>query len=272
MEHKYPVITLCGSTRFKEEFFKAQKELTLKGYIVISVGLFGHSGDTEVWENMNEETLTETKAMLDDMHKSKIDMADEIFVINPGGYIGASTWSEVCYAHMCGKPISSLEPINERKIAGKISMEISLAEAIAWHQYDIYSHTASDGPMEMITKNMAVLRKGKEWTIDPWVPKDESVPIDTEIFYGHASKDSGYDPFKVYGRQKMARFISDILLLESLDEGNELSREALLAKACAYKSIYRDEIPDGCDFEAMSISELRDFVETWSEFDPYKNL
>lgn len=49
MVGKYPVITLCGSTRFKEQFLEAQKRLTLAGNIVISVGLFGHSGDEEVW-------------------------------------------------------------------------------------------------------------------------------------------------------------------------------------------------------------------------------
>ena len=48
MKNGYPVVTLCGSTRFKDEFMQAQKELTLKGMIVISVGLFGHSGDEEV--------------------------------------------------------------------------------------------------------------------------------------------------------------------------------------------------------------------------------
>ncbi len=72
----YPVITLCGSTRFKDEFMETQKRLTLEGNIVISVGLFGHSGDQEVWEGMDEGTLTQTKAMLDDMHKRKIDIAD----------------------------------------------------------------------------------------------------------------------------------------------------------------------------------------------------
>ena len=46
---KYKVITLCGSTKFKEQYLKAQKRLTLEGNIVISVGLFGHSGDDEVW-------------------------------------------------------------------------------------------------------------------------------------------------------------------------------------------------------------------------------
>ena len=110
MVGSYRVITLCGSTRFKDAFMEAQKALTLKGYIVISVGLFGHSGDDEVWEGMSEDTLTRTKEMLDDMHKRKIDMADGIFVINVGGYIGESTRSEIQYAKATGKGIDYLEP------------------------------------------------------------------------------------------------------------------------------------------------------------------
>lgn len=109
MIKNYKVITLCGSTRFKDEFMKAQKDLTLKGNIVISVGLFSHSGDDEVWENMDEGTLTKTKKMLVDMHKRKIDMADEIFVINVGGYIGDSTKSEIEYATKTGKKVNYLE-------------------------------------------------------------------------------------------------------------------------------------------------------------------
>ena len=109
MAEKYPVITLCGSTRFRKEFETAQKQLTLQGCIVISVGLFGHTGDSEVWENMDEGTLTKTKEMLDDMHKRNIDMADSIYVINVGGYIGESTRSEIEYAQNHGKKISYLE-------------------------------------------------------------------------------------------------------------------------------------------------------------------
>ena len=112
MVGKYKVITLCGSTRFKDAFIEAQKQLTLEGNIVISVGLFGHSGDNEVWEGMSEDTLTKTKEMLDDMHKRKIDMADEIFVINVGGYIGSSTRSEIEYATATGKTVRYLEPWN----------------------------------------------------------------------------------------------------------------------------------------------------------------
>ena len=99
---EYNVITLCGSIKFKEEFLQAQKELTLQGNIVISVGLFGHSGDNEVWQEG-------TKEMLDDMHKRKIDMANEIFVINKDGYVGESTKSEIAYAKSVGKNIRYLE-------------------------------------------------------------------------------------------------------------------------------------------------------------------
>jgi hypothetical protein len=106
MVDKYKVITLCGSTKFKNEFLKVQKDLTLQGNIVISVGLFGHSGDDEVWSD-------NTKAMLDDMHKAKIDMADEIFVINVNGYIGESTRSEIEYAKKTKKPVKYFE--NEEK-------------------------------------------------------------------------------------------------------------------------------------------------------------
>ena len=107
----YKIITLCGSTKFKDDFIQIQKELTLMGNIVISVGLFGHSGDTEVWENMREGELTKTKIMLDDMHKRKIDLADEIFVINKNGYIGESTKSEIEYAIKTGKIVNYMEEI-----------------------------------------------------------------------------------------------------------------------------------------------------------------
>ena len=102
MVGKYKVITLCGSTRFRDAFMEAQKRLTLEGNIVISVGLFGHAGDDEVWK-------PGTKEMLDDMHKRKIDMADEIYVINVGGYIGESTRSEIEYARRNGKAVRFLE-------------------------------------------------------------------------------------------------------------------------------------------------------------------
>ena len=101
-EQRFRIITLCGSTKFKDLFLEVQKRLTLEGNIVISVGLFGHSGDDEVWS-------PGTKEMLDEMHKRKIDMANEIFVINKGGYIGESTRSEIEYAKTHGIIVRYLE-------------------------------------------------------------------------------------------------------------------------------------------------------------------
>ncbi len=104
----YKVITLCGSTRFKDEFMEAQKRLSLAGNIVISVGLFGHSGDDEVWDDMGEGARSETKQMLDDMHLRKIDMADEVFVVDVDGYVGESTQAEIEYATARGIPVRYL--------------------------------------------------------------------------------------------------------------------------------------------------------------------
>lgn len=99
--NKYNVITLCGSIKFKEEFERIQEELTLAGNIVLTPNFF-HSVK-------KEEINNETKKMLDEMHKQKIDMSDEIYVINVGEYIGESTKSEIEYAKTKNKKISYLE-------------------------------------------------------------------------------------------------------------------------------------------------------------------
>ena len=106
MVGNYKVITLCGSTKFKNEFLEAQKRLTLEGNIIISVGLFGHSGDSQ-------DVTDDIKIMLDDMHKRKIDMADEIFVINVDGYIGSSPKSEIEYAKSTGKKVNYLVEVDQ---------------------------------------------------------------------------------------------------------------------------------------------------------------
>jgi hypothetical protein len=109
MVNGFKVITLCGSTRFKDEFLEAQKRLTLEGNVVISVGLFGHSGDDEVWTEG-------VKDMLDRQHLAKIDLADKIFVVNVGGYIGDSTRREIAYAEFKGKTITYMEKSKKANI------------------------------------------------------------------------------------------------------------------------------------------------------------
>ena len=106
MVGKYRVITLCGSTRFKDAFLEAQKRLTLEGNIVLSVGFFAGDGEEETWPEG-------TREMLGDLHRRKIDMADEIFVIDVGGYIGSAARSEIAYAAAAGKTVRYLEPPRE---------------------------------------------------------------------------------------------------------------------------------------------------------------
>ena len=102
VNNKYNIITLCGSIKFKTDFMKIQEELTLNGNIVFAPNFFN---------NFKDKIDIETKKMIDEMHKQKIDMSNEIYVINVGGYIGESTKSEIEYAKAKGKKISYLENV-----------------------------------------------------------------------------------------------------------------------------------------------------------------
>lgn len=99
------IVTLCGSTRFRDEFARVNRELTLQGHMVLAPGVFGHSGDPFTEDD---------KVRLDALHLRKIDLCDEIFVVNPrvdgwpGGYYGDSTRREIGYATAKGKTVRYL--------------------------------------------------------------------------------------------------------------------------------------------------------------------
>lgn len=133
---KYNIITLCGSTQFKDEFIRVQKELTLQGNIVISVGLFGHSGDDEVWDDG-------VKEMLDDMHLAKIDLADEIFLINVDGYIGKSTAREISYAKACGKKVRFLVPIPEDAYSDQEVLKVMVSKKVKDYIHTVATDTGT---------------------------------------------------------------------------------------------------------------------------------
>ncbi|MFH1209442.1 MAG: hypothetical protein V1663_01500 [archaeon] len=97
------IITLCGSTRFKEEYLDVMKKLTLKGKIVLTVGFWNHAD--------NENITIEQKKNVDELHLRKIDLSDSIYVINVKGYIGQSTRNEIDYALKTGKKIYYHETI-----------------------------------------------------------------------------------------------------------------------------------------------------------------
>lgn len=103
------VVTLCGSTKFKDAFIKAQLDETLEGKIVLTIGCNLHS-DTEIFSGLSEAQLRLVKAKLDILHLRKIAMSDEILVLNVGGYIGESTEREIVYADSVGVKIRYLEP------------------------------------------------------------------------------------------------------------------------------------------------------------------
>lgn len=103
----YPTVTLCGSSKFKDDFMKASKELSLTGHLVISLRLFGHA-DNEFGTSITPAA----KAMLDTVHRQKIDISDWILVINRDDYIGRSTADEIEYAHYIGIPVHYYYPHN----------------------------------------------------------------------------------------------------------------------------------------------------------------
>lgn len=95
------IVCLCGSTKYKETFIKANRDETLKGNIVLSVGIFGHEEGLDM--------AGETKKMLDELHFRKIDLADEVLFLNINGYIGESTSKELEYSKKSNKIIRFLE-------------------------------------------------------------------------------------------------------------------------------------------------------------------
>ena len=100
------LVCLCGSTRFMDAFTEAAWRETLKGNIVLSIGVCKHA------EDHGGEALGDSVAdMLDELHLRKIDLADEVIILNVGGYIGQSTQKELDYAQKHNKPVQFLEPV-----------------------------------------------------------------------------------------------------------------------------------------------------------------
>ena len=88
------IVCICGSARFMAEIRAANRDLTLNGVIVV--------GPSEA----DETPTPEQKAFLDALHLRKIDLADRVLIVNPGGYVGESTRTEIAYAQAAGKPIT----------------------------------------------------------------------------------------------------------------------------------------------------------------------
>lgn len=100
------IVCLCGSTRFVDTFNEWRQKLTLEGKIVLSIEIV----TTQRKDQDPQHCAPEVKAMLDELHLRKIDIADEILVLNVGDYVGESTRREILYAQLNCKKIRWLEP------------------------------------------------------------------------------------------------------------------------------------------------------------------
>lgn len=105
---KRTIVCLCGSTRFYDAFQRANYEETMASRIVLSVGFYPHSSEQAHGEGVG--ATSDDKRKLDELHLDKIDLADEVLVLNVGGYVGDSTKNEIRHARATGKPIRWLEP------------------------------------------------------------------------------------------------------------------------------------------------------------------
>ena len=99
MTDRPEIVCLCGSTRFVDELRAANRDLTFAGVIVVAPG------------EADEVVTDEQKAALDALHLRKIDLADRVLVVNPGGYVGESTSREIAYARAAGKPVAFTDPV-----------------------------------------------------------------------------------------------------------------------------------------------------------------
>ena len=104
------IVCLCGSTRFWRAFQQAGLAETMAGKIVLSIGAASGTDD-EHFGNLPRAEYDRIKTMLDQLHMRKIDLADEVLILNVGGYIGESTARELAYAIKLGKVVRYLEPI-----------------------------------------------------------------------------------------------------------------------------------------------------------------
>ena len=110
VEEGFPkIVCLCGSTKFYETFQKANFQETLAGNIVLSIGCDTKSDDS-IFASMSIEEMDRVKDNLDALHFRKIELADEVLILNVGGYIGKSTNNEIDHADKLGKPIRYWEP------------------------------------------------------------------------------------------------------------------------------------------------------------------
>lgn len=196
---RYPIACICGSTRFKGEMEKANRELTMQGYIVVAPGVFAHCGD---------ELDDRQKAHLDLLHLAKVEMADLVVVVNPGGYMGASTWNEVCHAKMLGKRTRFAVPLDEKVVDAACERRLEYAEQLAWESLDgLKHHAGPEGIAPDPIRNPSIKKGGVEF-FDPWVNAEHQ----WDAWPSHDDFEQALDPFEEFGEKAVARFVARTII------------------------------------------------------------
>lgn len=184
MSEKRPVIAVAGLEQYKKDMEIIQKKLTKQGCVVIPIGIYG------------PESL--------DMRMDKIDLAEELFVINPEWKIHDNIWTDICYANLAGKDISFLESFSYREIKEKAEEYLYQAEGLAQKQLEMLQHN------EYLDKRNIVSFQYKGHTVyDPWIRED----MQDEPFAWNLHEDSkaGVNPMKYYGKKTVARYTVEII-------------------------------------------------------------
>lgn len=178
MSEKRPIITVTGAKSTKD-MEQIQEKLTKQGCIVVSIGDYGR------------ESLA--------MRMDKTDFAEELFVINPICKIEETTWSDICYARMVGKDVSSLESLSYREIQDKEN-DFCSGRGLAQKQLEMAQHN------DYLDKGDFVSFSYKGHTIyDPWIREDmQGEPFAWNL---HEDLKAGVNPFEYYGKKTVARFI-----------------------------------------------------------------
>lgn len=154
------VITLCGSTKFKDAINAENFRLTVAGNVVISLGLFGH---TDLPDYNWDTDVTDLKTSLDKLHFQKIRMADEVHVVDVGGYYGESTAREIAYARSLGKPVTFMSEVDSEILAAvgvqtepdTTTREAEIADLATYD--DGWNGDGSLGPSELVLRNVRSL-------------------------------------------------------------------------------------------------------------------
>lgn len=122
----FPIVTLCGSTKFYKEYMFANRMLTLENNIVLHCPIFSQSRDKEWWETLSEKEREDNISLLRQLHNFRIELCDAIFVVNPDNYIGESTREEIEYARSKGKGVMYMYDKDGRCVFDQATYETEL--------------------------------------------------------------------------------------------------------------------------------------------------